>query len=126
YPNPNESIYDLFMTGHAGSSVSTALGLKSGDDLMGNLDRHSVAVIGDGAFPSGIVFEAMNNASGLKKKLLVILNDNKMSICPRVGGIAEYLDRLRMNRSYTNLKQQVVSILNKVPVVGDPVERLLW
>src|ERR1043165_7353777 len=126
YPNPTESPYDLFMTGHAGCSVSTALGLKSGDDLNGQAERHSVAVIGDGAFPSGIVFEAMNNASGLKKKLLVVLNDNKMSICPRVGALAEYLDRLRMNRSYSGLKQQVQKILTRVPLVGDPVERLLW
>ena len=126
YPNPNESIYDLFMTGHAGCSVSTALGLKSGDELMGRPERHSVAVIGDGAFPSGIVFEAMNNAGGLKKKLLVVLNDNKMSICPRVGGLAGYMDRLRMNPSYAGLKQQIVNILNRVPVVGDPVEKLLW
>src|SRR3984957_3024317 len=66
YPNPNESIYDLFMTGHAGCSVSTALGLKTGDELQGHGDRHSVAVIGDGAFPSGIVFEALNNAGHLK------------------------------------------------------------
>src|ERR1700739_4090714 len=72
YPNPAESDYDLFMTGHAGSSVSTVLGMKSGDDLLpGQADRRSVAVIGDGAFPSGIVFEAMNNAAGLRKNLLV-------------------------------------------------------
>ncbi|MCA9165961.1 MAG: 1-deoxy-D-xylulose-5-phosphate synthase, partial [Planctomycetales bacterium] len=64
YPNPQESQYDLFMTGHAGCSVSTALGLKSGDDLRGE-KRKSVAVIGDGAFPSGIVFEALNNAGEL-------------------------------------------------------------
>ena len=95
YPNPHESEYDLFMTGHAGCSVSTAVGLRSGDDLMGRTDNHSVAVIGDGAFPSGIVFEAINNASHNKSKLLVILNDNEMSICPRVGGIASYLDKLR-------------------------------
>jgi 1-deoxy-D-xylulose-5-phosphate synthase len=127
YPNPRESDYDLFMTGHAGCSVSTALGLKSGDDLMpGQGDRHSVAVIGDGAFPSGIVYEAMNNAGGLKKKLLVVLNDNKMSICPRVGGMAEYLDRLRINSFYTGLKSEVVKILDHVPLLGDPVERLLW
>src|SRR5262245_20664464 len=78
YPNPREVILDLFMTGHAGCSVSTALGLKVGDDLQDNDERHSVAVIGDGAPPSGIVFEALNNAGGLKKNLLVILNDNKM------------------------------------------------
>src|ERR1044072_8946902 len=85
YPNPHESPYDLFMTGHAGCAASCALGLKAGDDLRGESDRHSVAVIGDGALPSGIVFEALNNAGGLKKNLLVVLNDNKMSICPRVG-----------------------------------------
>ena len=126
YPNPNESDYDLFMTGHAGCSVSTALGLKSGDDLMpGQDDRHSVAVIGDGAFPSGIVYEAMNNTGGLRKKLLVILNDNQMSICPRVGGLGEYLDRLRVNTFYTGLKGEVLKVLNKFPLLGDPVERFL-
>src|SRR5437667_7430196 len=80
YPNPHESPYDLFMTGHAGCSVSCALGLRVGDDLLGQGENHSVAVIGDGAFPSGIVFEALNNAGGLDQNLLVILNDNKMSI----------------------------------------------
>ena len=128
YPNPNESPYDLFMTGHAGSSVSTALGLRSGDELMGHGERHAVAVIGDGAFPSGIVFEALNNAGGKppnKTKLLVVLNDNKMSICPRVGGVADYLDRLRMNRLYTGLKHEVAGFLSKLPLVGDPVERFL-
>jgi len=127
YPNPQESDYDLFMTGHAGASVSTILGLKSGDDLIpGEADRHAVAVIGDGALPSGMVFEALNNAGGMRKKITVILNDNKMSICPRVGGVAQYLDRLRMNPLYTGLKQEVVKALNKVPLLGDPVERLLW
>src|SRR5436305_5926845 len=70
YPNPAESEYDLFMTGHAGCSVSCALGLKSGDDLLGQGERNSVAVVGDGALPSGIVFEALNNAGHLGKKLL--------------------------------------------------------
>ncbi|MEQ8787374.1 MAG: 1-deoxy-D-xylulose-5-phosphate synthase [Pirellulaceae bacterium] len=125
YPNPQESEYDLLMTGHAGCSVSTALGLKSGDDLLGASDRHSVAVIGDGAFPSGIVYEAMNNAGGMKKRLLVILNDNKMSICPRVGGVASYLDRLRTAPFYAGLKNEVVKVLNKVPLLGDPTERFL-
>ena len=126
YPNPAESDYDLFMTGHAGSSVSTAVGLRSGDDIMGKRDNNTVAVIGDGAFPSGIVMEAINNASELKSKMLVILNDNEMSICPRVGGIASYLDRLRSNKFYAGVKHEVVSMLNKVPVLGDPTERLLF
>lgn len=125
YPNPEESEYDLFMTGHAGCSVSTALGLKSGDDLLGQNQRKSVAVIGDGAFPSGIVFEALNNAGELAKDLLIVLNDNKMSICPRVGSVARYLDRLRTNPFYSGLKSEVARMLNRVPVFGDPAERML-
>ena len=126
YPNPTESDYDLFVTGHAGCSVSTMVGLRSGDDLMGRTDNHSVAVIGDGAFPSGIVFEAINNAAELNSKMLVVLNDNEMSICPRVGGVATYLDRLRSNRVYTGVKNEIVKTLSKVPVLGDPTERLLF
>jgi 1-deoxy-D-xylulose-5-phosphate synthase len=126
YPNPAESNYDLFMTGHAGCSVGTALGLKCGDDLLRpDEDRHVVAVVGDGAFPCGTIFEAMNNAGGLKKNLIVILNDNKMSICPRVGGLAESLDRLRMANFYTGLKAEVQKMLGRVPLVGDPVERFI-
>jgi 1-deoxy-D-xylulose-5-phosphate synthase len=125
YPNPAESDYDLFMTGHAGASVSTAVGLRSGSDILGE-KNYSVAVIGDGAFPSGIVMEAINNASELKSKMLVILNDNEMSICPRVGGMASYLDRLRSTKFYTGVKNEVVNMLNKVPVLGDPTERLLF
>ena len=126
YPNPAESAYDLFMTGHAGCSVSSVLGLKTGDDLLGETGRRSVAVIGDGALPSGIVFEAMNNASGLNKDILVILNDNKMGICPRVGGLARYLDQARIAPFYNELKRDVSWILNKVPIVGDAVEKVLF
>jgi 1-deoxy-D-xylulose-5-phosphate synthase len=118
YPNPNESLYDLFMTGHAGCSVSTALGLKLGDEIMGRTDRHSVAVIGDGALPSGIVFEALNNAGHLKRKLLVVLNDNQMSICPRVGALASTLDRARLTNFYMGSKKQVRNILSQLPILG--------
>src|SRR6201987_5966748 len=100
YPNPEESPFDLFMTGHAGCSVAAALGLKTGDELVGRSNRYSVAVVGDGALPSGIVFEALNNAGHLQRKLLVILNDNKMSICPRVGALASCLDRARFTNLY--------------------------
>ena len=125
YPNPNESEYDLFMTGHAGASVSTIVGLKTGDDLQGRDERRSVCVIGDGALPCGMVWEAMTNAVGMKKDLLVILNDNKMGICPRVGGLAEYLDRARLRPFYNGLKRDIAWILNKVPVVGESVENML-
>ncbi|TWT79267.1 1-deoxy-D-xylulose-5-phosphate synthase [Planctomycetes bacterium CA13] len=125
YPNPHESVYDLFMTGHAGASVSTAVGLRSGDVLNGNEKRRTVAVIGDGAFPCGMVFEAMNNAGELEEDMTIVLNDNKMSICPRVGAVATYLDRLRSNPYYTGLKTEVIRLLDRVPMFGDPTERLL-
>lgn len=118
YPNPSESPYDLFVTGHAGCSVSSALGLKVGDDLLGQDDRHSVAVIGDGALPSGIVFEALNNAGGLRKKLLVVLNDNEMSICPRVGALAHCLDQARLTNFYQGSKRHIRDLLKHIPLVG--------
>jgi 1-deoxy-D-xylulose-5-phosphate synthase len=119
YPNPQESPYDLFMTGHAGCSVSCALGLKVGDELVGDPDRYSVAVIGDGALPSGIVFEALNNAGGLNKNLLVILNDNEMSICPRVGALSRTLDRTRLTSLYQVSRRQLQNLLARVPLVGE-------
>ncbi|OJW23050.1 MAG: 1-deoxy-D-xylulose-5-phosphate synthase [Planctomycetales bacterium 71-10] len=125
YPNPAESPYDLFMTGHAGCAPSTALGLKLGDELAGRADAHSVAVIGDGAFPSGIVFEALNHAGGSESKLLVVLNDNKMSICPPVGGFANALDRARMSTTYHDWNKRLKSLLPSIPLVGETAERWL-
>ncbi len=118
FPHPGESDYDLFMTGHAGSSVSTISGLKSGDDLLGR-NNYAVAVIGDGAFPSGIVWEALNNIGGMKQNVLVILNDNKMSICPRTGGLANYLDQCRMTGFYQGGKRRLNQILQNIPVIGE-------
>lgn len=118
YPNPAESPFDLFMTGHAGCAISSALGLKMGDELMGHPERHSVAVVGDGALPSGIAFEALNHAGHLKRKFLVILNDNKMSICPRVGALAQCLDRARLTSFYQGSKRSLRTIISKLPLVG--------
>lgn len=119
FPHPGESEYDLFMTGHAGCSVSTASGLKAGDDLLGRTDNHSVAVIGDGALPSGIVFEAFNNIGGMNQNVLVVLNDNKMSICPRTGGVAKYLDQCRMTGIYQGGKRRLNQILSNIPLIGE-------
>src|SRR5688500_7720905 len=113
------------MAVHAGTSVSSVLGLKATDDILPPVPRKSVAVIGDGALPSGIVFEAFNNAAGMNKDLLVILNDNKMGICPRVGGLAEYLDHARTAPFYNGLKKDISWLLNKVPLVGETVEGVL-
>src|SRR5262245_14536516 len=125
YPNPHESEYDQFMTGHAGCAVSCSLGLKTGADLLGEKDRRCVAVVGDGALVSGIVFEALNNAGYLKKNLLVILNDNKMSICPRVGAMAAYLDQCRMSGFYTGSKKALSELLSHIPVVGNMAHNAL-
>lgn len=119
FPHPGESPYDLFMTGHAGCSVSTVSGLKAADDLLGQSDRHAVAVIGDGALPSGIVFEAFNNIGGMNQNVMVILNDNKMSICPRTGGVAQYLDQCRMTGLYQGGKRRINQLLNHIPVLGE-------
>ena len=118
YPNPAESEYDLFMTGHAGCAASCTLGLKIGDEMMGRHERYSVAVVGDGAFPSGIVFEALNNSGHLKRKHLVILNDNQMSICPRVGAFATALDRARLTNFYQDSKKQFRHMLSQLPILG--------
>jgi 1-deoxy-D-xylulose-5-phosphate synthase len=118
FPNPKESPYDLFMTGHAGCSVSTVSGLKAADDLQGRSGNHAVAVIGDGAFPSGIVFEALNNIGGMNQNTLVILNDNKMSICPRTGGVANYLDQCRMTGLYRGSKRKLNWFLKNLPLLG--------
>ncbi|MCZ2340746.1 MAG: 1-deoxy-D-xylulose-5-phosphate synthase [Bacteroidales bacterium] len=119
FPNPVESPFDLFMTGHAGCSVSTVSGLKAGDDLLGHKERKAVAVIGDGALPSGIVFEAFNNIAGMRQDVTVILNDNKMSICPRTGGLAQYLDQCRMTGLYQGGKRTLNQLLHQIPLLGD-------
>ncbi|HEY2910311.1 MAG TPA: 1-deoxy-D-xylulose-5-phosphate synthase, partial [Gemmataceae bacterium] len=118
FPNPAESPFDLFMTGHAGCSVSTVSGLKAGDDLLGQANRHAVAVIGDGALPSGIVFEAFNNIAGMDQNVLVVLNDNKMSICPRTGGVAKALDQCRMTGLYQGSKRRLNQLLKNIPLIG--------
>ena len=131
YPNPAESPYDLFMTGHAGVSISTALGLKCGDDLVAAIEgakredpnRYVVAVIGDGSFANGVVFEGLNHLGELKKDLTIILNDNKMSICPRVGSVGHYLDTLRMSPYYVEFKEDVKRGFEGIPLVGKPMRR---
>ena len=138
YPNPHESDYDLFMTGHAGCSVGTALGLALGDSLAAKLqesdslkdsaqtgrERFSVAVVGDGSFTSGPVFEALNHAGDLQRKFIVILNDNEMSICPRVGGFGHYLDRIRMAPGYLGTKTRLHRYFENLPTAHNFLSRL--
>jgi 1-deoxy-D-xylulose-5-phosphate synthase len=124
FSNRDESAYDPFTCGHAGTSVSTALGILCGDELAGR-KRRVVAVVGDGALTCGMTFEALNQCGALQKNLLVILNDNKMSISKTVGAIANYLNRIRMAPLYQEIKDELHHVLDKLPVVGKPMEKAI-
>jgi 1-deoxy-D-xylulose-5-phosphate synthase len=122
--NKFESPFDPFTIGHAGTAISTALGLKCGDEVLGT-KRHVVAVVGDGSMTCGMSFEALNNAGAMHKNLIIVLNDNTMSISHTVGALADYLSRARMMPLYDDIKTEVRDILEHVPIVGHPVEKAL-
>lgn len=115
FSRPEESAYDAFGTGHSSTSISAALGLAVARDLKGEKHR-VVAVIGDGAMTGGMAFEALNNAGHLKKDLIVILNDNEMSIAQNVGAMSGYLTRLRTDPMYTRGKEELEQLMRKIPV----------
>jgi len=114
FPKRAESPYDAFDTGHAGDSISAALGLAVADQLQGT-KRKAIAVIGDGSIVTGMAFEALNNAGGLKKNLIVVLNDNEMSIAKSTGGFATYLNRIITGRHYNMLRTDVWNMLGRLP-----------
>ena len=103
FTNVDESEYDTVTAGHSGPSVSAALGIASAAALNGD-DAHTVAVVGDGSFTNGMIFEALNNCSGKKLKLTIILNDNGMSISENVGGLPKYFSKIRTSEKYFNFK----------------------
>ena len=124
FPSPKESPYDTFLVGHGGTSLSTALGLLLAQEARGTEGR-VVAVIGDGAIGAGMAFEALNHIGHLGKPLLVVLNDNRMSISRTVGALAKYLSVMRAAPLYNELKREVRSLLDALPVVGQPMETAL-
>ncbi len=122
FPKRSESSCDAFDTGHSSTSISAALGYARGRDILG--ENYSViAVIGDGALTGGMAYEALNNASQIKKNFIIVLNDNEMSISKNVGGLSEYLSGLRTAEAYTELKSSVENTLNKIPVYGEQMVR---
>ena len=123
FPNPNESAHDAFIAGHGNTALSVAIGIAWAKKLKGE-PGHVVAIIGDGAFTGGMVYEGMNNIGKLDN-LLVILNDNKMSISHNVGALAGYLGHLRTTNGYFTAKENVNSFLNGVPVIGAPIKSAL-
>ena len=119
FPNPCESVHDVFMTGHSSTSISSALGLATAAKLKGDNSTSFVAVIGDGAMTGGLAYEALNNAGRSKTNLVVILNDNDMSISKNVGAIAGALTRLRSRSSYFKAKDIIERMLRRIPKIGD-------
>ncbi len=118
FPKRSESVHDVFGAGHSSTSISAATGLMKARDLRGE-HYNVIAVIGDGAMTGGMAFEALENAGHMNSNLIVILNDNEMSIDPNVGAMAEYLSRVRSNPSYTKSKEEVEALLKKIPAIGD-------
>ena len=117
YAAPSESPYDHFIAAHAGTSISTALGMAMADRLAGR-SRRVIAVCGDAALGSGMALEALNHAGQVAEDLLVVLNDNKMSIAKTVGALSDYLNRIRTSPRYQELRDEAEGLLDRVPVVG--------
>lgn len=120
FPKTRESACDCFDTGHSSTSISVALGLAKARDLKKE-DSTIVAVIGDGALTGGMAFEALNNAARLKSNMIIILNDNNMSISENVGGMSNYLGKIRTNQTYIGMKDEIESALKSIPKVGDAI-----
>ncbi len=119
FPSPEESEYDTFACGHASNSVSAALGMAVAAKLEGKTDRHVVAVIGDGALSGGLAFEGLNNVSSSPNDLLIILNDNNMSIDRSVGGMKQYLLNLSTNETYNAIKFKTARWFNRHGMLND-------
>lgn len=123
FPEPLESDYDLFSVGHAGTGISTAIGVARGDALNGQGDRKVVTLVGDSSIVNGLSMEGLNNAGTLKRQFLVVLNDNGMSIGKPQGAIAGYFDKVRLSHRFADLKDRALELLKRVPA-GDKLEEI--
>ena len=127
FPKMRESEHDVWETGHSSTSLSGAIGMAIARDLQG-LDHNVIAIIGDGALTGGMALEALNHIGEEQRDLIVVLNDNEMSISPNVGALHNYLGRLRTHQHYHRVKDEIELLLKKIPTVGQPfaktVERI--
>ena len=123
FPRREESPYDAFGTGHSGTSISAALGMAQARCLKGQSHK-VIAVIGDGSMTAGLAFEGLNQAGAMAKDLIVVLNDNELSISPNVGALSSYLNRLMTGQWATRVRDEVKSFLKRLPAIGDPA--LKW
>lgn len=120
FPSPNESIHDAFISGHGSTSISVAIGIATAKKIKGEPGK-VIAMVGDGAFTGGMVYEGLNNVTKDLDNLIVILNDNKMSISKNVGSMSTYLSKLRTSDDYIAAKKNVTSVLDKMPILGKPI-----
>lgn len=124
FPKRCESEYDVFETGHSSTAISAALGLARARDYRGE-DHAVIALVGDGALTGGMCYEALNDAGNAATKLIVILNDNEMSIAPNVGALSRYLTDIRVSKGWTSTKKKVKFRLNRIPMIGKPLYRCI-
>ena len=122
FPNRDESEYDAFGVGHSSTSISAALGMAIAANLKGD-NRQMVAIIGDGSITGGMAFEAMNHAGSIDANLLVILNDNDMSISPPVGAMSNYLTKILSSRLYSSMREESKKVLSKMPPMWELARR---
>ncbi|MBD2754885.1 1-deoxy-D-xylulose-5-phosphate synthase [Spirosoma validum] len=125
FPKRKESEYDAFGVGHSSTSISAALGMAVASQLQGNLKRNHIAVIGDGALTAGEAFEGMNHAGATDSNLLIVLNDNCMSIDPNVGALREYLTDITTSHTYNKVKDEVWNLLGKMDKLGKTAQELV-
>ena len=125
FTNTTESPHDFFINGHSSTSISSALGLLTARELNNNTGK-VIAVIGDGALTGGMAYEALSHAGQLSKNLIVILNDNQMSIDHNTGSVSRYLSRLTMTGKYQSFRYRVDKAIDKIPYLGRPLEKLIF
>ena len=118
FTNRFESDYDTLTAGHSGSSISAALGIAMANKLE-NKDAYTVCVVGDGSFTNGMIYEALNNCNNKELRLIILLNDNEMSISQNVGSLANYLSKIRSSGKYYRFKRNFQKILRKIPKIGE-------
>jgi 1-deoxy-D-xylulose-5-phosphate synthase len=137
FPSPDESEYDQFVVGHAGTSIATAIGMALGEQLRQTKDEGRatsderrttskiVAVVGDASIVNGVSFEALNNLGLVKRQLLIVLNDNSMAIDPTQGAVAKYFSKIRLSQTYDDLRRTTRNILEHMPVIGRSVDEAI-
>src|SRR5690554_2577587 len=125
FPKRSESEYDTFGVGHSSTSISAALGMAVGSRLQNNRERQHVAVIGDGAMTAGLAFEGLNHGGVEDSNMLVVLNDNCMSIDPNVGALKEYLTDITTSHTYNKVKDEVWSLLGKISKFGPNAQAIV-